>query len=290
MTTKGAPPSSPSRRVNAITHSFVCMAIVCLSLASSLRAQSSSSAASNPQDEPTILELGKPIDREMYGADTHVYKVHVEAGQFMHVVVLQEGIDVVVGLLDPTGKQFVTYDSLNGSYGPEPVSMIAASSGDVRVSVISGSSGAAPGKYRIQLTDLRAPVEADRTRIKAERTYMEGVDLSSQADAKSQNAAMAKWHESFTLWQSLDDKYGEALSLCGVGGIYGALKENQKALDFYNQALPLERAVMDRSGEAATLTNIGVIYKVLGEKQKALDFYNQALPLERAVGDRMSEA
>jgi CHAT domain-containing protein/tetratricopeptide (TPR) repeat protein len=159
---------------------------------------------------------------------------------------------------------------------------------------------------------------------------MEGMDLYSQGRQESYKAAVEKWQESFALWQKIDDKYGEALSLYSsgdaydvvqdreralksffqalalwraiadldgeatvlnsIGRDYDALGEKQKALDCYNQALPLGRAVSDRGGEAVTLTGMGKVYDDLGERQKALDCYDRALPLQRAVRDRDDEA
>ena len=269
---------------------FVFFATACLALAGPLGAQGSSGTAGHPQIEATFLEPGKPIEREMRGGEKHSYKVHAEAGQFVHVVALQKGIDVAVTLLDPSGKQLLTVDSLNGSYGPEPVSIIAEDSGDLQVDVSTASADAPPGHYQIQLTDLRAPAQTDRTRIKAERTYAEGCSLYSRWDAESLGAAAAKWQESFALWQSLDDRYGQALSLYSTAAAYSALGERQKALDYYNRALPVFRAVSDRDGEASTLNNIGGVYYALGEKQKALDYYNQALAVYRQAGDHGGEA
>jgi CHAT domain-containing protein/Tfp pilus assembly protein PilF len=263
-----------------------------LALAGSVRAQGSPgvpAAATAPQSAPILLELGKPIDHEIRGGEKLSYKVHAEAGQFVRVVVLHDGIHVSATLLDPSGKQILIADAFNGWVGSESVSTIAEISGDYQLDLLPSSSKAPPGHFQIQLTDLRPPVDADRTRIKAERAYREGCLLSLQGGADSAKGAAAKWQESFTLWQSLDDKYGQGLSLRNAGRVYMNLGENQKALDTNNQALPLERAAGDRAGEGITLGNIGVIYNTLGEKQKALDYYNQALPLERAVGDRATE-
>ncbi|MFE1746099.1 tetratricopeptide repeat protein, partial [Coleofasciculus sp. H7-2] len=92
------------------------------------------------------------------------------------------------------------------------------------------------------------------------------------------------------LRRATGDKAGEAVTLNNIGGVYSALGEKQKALEFYNQSLPLRRATGDKAGEAVTLNNIGGVYSALGEKQKALEFYNQSLPLSRATGDKAGEA
>jgi CHAT domain-containing protein len=266
------------------------VAIACLALPGFLRAQTSSGTVGNPQSEPILLQLGKSIEREMRGGEKHSYKAHAEAGQFVHVVALQEGIDVAVTLLDPSGKQILTVDSLNEQYGPEPASIITESSGDFQFDVSADSGDAPAGDYRIQLTDLRAPIETDRTRIKAEGTYREGALLWLRGTAESARAAAVKWQESAALWQSLDDKYGHALSLYSIGAEYSELGENQKALDYLTEALSLERAMGERPLEAFTLTFIGTVYSALGEKQKALEYYTQTLPIRREVGDRSGEA
>ncbi|NJN37656.1 MAG: tetratricopeptide repeat protein [Acaryochloridaceae cyanobacterium CSU_3_4] len=70
----------------------------------------------------------------------------------------------------------------------------------------------------------------------------------------------------------------------GIGNVYQALGENQKALKYLNQALPIRRAVGDYEGEANTLNNIGVVYSDLGENQKALESFNQTLSIRRSWG------
>ncbi|BAY18762.1 TPR domain protein [Anabaenopsis circularis NIES-21] len=134
------------------------------------------------------------------------------------------------------------------------------------------------------------PTQPDPTRAAAQQAYKKGFELYKQGTAESLRQAIAKWQIALPLWQKLEDKSNEALTLLGTGRVYDLLGEKQQALSYYNQALPLYRAVGDRSGIAATLHNIGVVYDALGEKQQALSYYNQALPLYRAVGNRFGEA
>jgi tetratricopeptide (TPR) repeat protein len=62
-------------------------------------------------------------------------------------------------------------------------------------------------------------------------------------------------------------------------------RRKAKSAGVFNQSLPYA-GVGEKKGEAATLNNIGGVYYALGEKQKALEFYNQSLPLSRATGDK----
>jgi CHAT domain-containing protein/tetratricopeptide (TPR) repeat protein len=121
-------------------------------------------------------------------------------------------------------------------------------------------------------------------------TFDEGVQLYQQKTAESLRAAIVKFEEAVQLFRAEKNPAGQAMTLLGIGRVYSALGETQKALDPYAQALSLLRTVTDRRGEAATLNNIGNVYHNLGEEQKALDHYAQALPLFKAVGDHRGEA
>src|SRR5262249_32038291 len=79
---------------------------------------------SEPNQTASILEPGKAIERAMAGGEAHDYKVSLKAGQFLHVVVDQRGIDVVASLFGPDGKRIAEVDSPNGDRGPEPVQVV----------------------------------------------------------------------------------------------------------------------------------------------------------------------
>src|SRR5437867_2320983 len=74
----------------------------------------SSNAAKDDKDVPT-LEPGKPIDRELGGGQSHFYQIALASGQYLHVVVDQRGIDVIVALFGPDGKLIFGVDSPTGT-------------------------------------------------------------------------------------------------------------------------------------------------------------------------------
>jgi len=275
------------------------------------------------------LEIGKPIQRELAGGQSHTYHLTLTAGQYLHVVVDQRGIDVVVALFSPDGNKLAEVDSPNGTQGPEPLHWIVDISGTYKLEVRSLEKDAPTGRYEVKIEEIRIPTEQDRSRIAAERDYAEGELLRARGTAESLRKAVTKYEASLPHWrgsrnlngeanalsklgealyflgdikkavdcfalelplrQADGDRKGEAETLNNLAAGYAALGETEKALDYLNQALTIDRATGDRRGEARVLSNIGVAYESLGEMQKAIEYHNQALPIHRAEGNRKGE-
>ena len=236
------------------------------------------------------LRLGAPVEQELKGGDEHSYRVRVETGQFLKVIVEQKGIDVAVQLFGSDGKPILQVDTSNGTQGPELVSLIAPVAGVYRLDVKSLDIKATPGRYEVRFEELREATPKDKDRIAAERALAEAAQFHVQGTAESLRKTLEKYEEALLLWQRLGDQQREALTLNMIGDRYRDLGESQKALGYHNQAVSLRRALGDRQGEGVSLYNIGFDYFQLGDSQKALEYFNQALPLLRAVKDREAEA
>src|SRR6185295_9322721 len=99
------------------------------SLQSAQEIKPSNTAVQNDQ-HVRLLEVGKPIEREMRGGETHAYSFPLASGQYLHAVVDQRGMDVVVSLFGPDGKQVMGVDSSKGTQGPEQIWAIIDVSGN----------------------------------------------------------------------------------------------------------------------------------------------------------------
>jgi hypothetical protein len=60
---------------------------------------------------PVKLEIVKFVERELSADETHSYEVHLLQGQYARVSVEQRGIDVIVNLQDPGGKDSIEFDT-----------------------------------------------------------------------------------------------------------------------------------------------------------------------------------
>ncbi|MGB6294858.1 MAG: tetratricopeptide repeat protein, partial [Rivularia sp. (in: cyanobacteria)] len=142
----------------------------------------------------------------------------------------------------------------------------------------------------LEIIAQQGETQPDATEAEAIKLMQEGLQLQKQGSKESLLIARNKFEAALVLWEKLGDKKLQAVTLNNIGGVYDALGEKQKALQYFNQALPMSRAVGDRGGEVITLNNIAGIYEDLRDNLKALEYYNQALLLYRAVGDKQNES
>ena len=246
-------------------------------------------AAQNEGEMPA-LELGKPIERELKGSEAHSYKILLTANQFLHIVVEQKGIDVVVALFAPDGKKVAEVDSPNGTQGPEALFLVIQTFGNHRLEVRSLERDAPAGRYKANIEELRVATVQDIERTAGRQAFAEAEQLSGQETSESYRKAMDKYDEAIAHFLAAGDRNAQANALNNKGLAYVLIGEYQESLNYFTKARSIFRDVNDRAGEALTRLNFGFVYDELDEKQKALDEYLQVLPIFRDLGDRQGEA
>src|SRR5215471_20641086 len=88
-----------------------------------------SEVISGQSQQPRELKPGEPVEVELAAGGSHSYTVHLESGQYLHVVVDQRGIDVVVRAFDPQGMLVSESNNPVGAQGPEILSLIGSVAG-----------------------------------------------------------------------------------------------------------------------------------------------------------------
>jgi CHAT domain-containing protein len=268
-------------------------------------------ASAQTQPEVRALEQNQPIERELKGGEIHAYSISLTPGQFLHVIVEQLGIDVVVMLITPDGKTIVEVDSPNGTQGPEPVSFLAKASGAHRLEVRSLEKNAAAGRYQVKIEALRAATPKDKTedlaaRLAAMQTEPERAALmASEPDLVTKELAQALYDQGvgltnqgdydrayvcYTLAQKLGERFGDnmviAAAFSGIGVIYETKEQHDKSLEYYLKSLALVEPTGDKTKMAKLFNNIGTAYRFMGDYAHGLESYRQSLALYQEVGDK----
>jgi len=243
-------------------------------------APSAASHTAQTNSRQTQLHPGDSIERELAGGQSHSYEIEVAADQFLHVIVEQQGIDVVLTIFD-TGKNILNeVDRPNGSRGRESISLIAPRTARYSLEVRSLESVAAQGRYRLSVDRLRPTGAHDQTRIAAEQTVSQGEILRAKGSAESIGKAIENFKRAADLWYSLAEPYEEAVAFYGAGVSYSSLGDNQQAVQNLERSLTLFGN--DSYGEAIAHSAMGWPYMYLGDYEAAENNFKDAFEFHRS--------
>ncbi len=237
-----------------------------------------------------LLTAGQSFTQSLAGGQTHTYSVHLVTGQFLQIVVKQQGIDLIVKIIKAGGARFEEVDRPNGLQGPEALSLVAQETGEYRIQVTAASKRAPMGNYLLVVRQLRQSQPQDQMRIAAEQAVSQGERLRPNQTVKAKREAITQFETALSLWQTLGESYEEAVALYGLGLSFRQLGENQTAVNHFKRALAIMRSLGDRYGEAITQTGLAWSYLYLGATNKALDNFSESLRLRYVVNDRSGEA
>ncbi len=248
-----------------------------------------SSKADN-EKEALLLEPGQPIKRELAGDHSQTYQIRLSAGQYLKVIIEQQGIDVVARLSGPGGEQIAEFDMEGRSQGQELLSHVAESSGAYGLTVRPGQKQAPAGDYEIWIEELRAADENDRALHEARKLLQEGLKLIG---AGRHGEALPLIERSRGIRERLLGlEHRDAAEVLNVlGNLYWNKGEYAKAEPLYERALAIREKVLgpEHPDVAKTLNNLAVISLHRGEYLKAKQLFQRPLAiLEKALGPQHS--
>jgi CHAT domain-containing protein/tetratricopeptide (TPR) repeat protein len=239
----------------------------------------------------------------------------------------QQGVDVELKLLDPSGHEVAAMDSPNDKKGPEILTFVPSTPGKYTLEVAALDSKAEKGRYTIRREPIHQATNDDRKRVEVERLFMEGMVAKNKEgqmelavnkfeaalkeslelketllaqycldwlinraqSAGDSQRAVAYMEDGLQLAKSVDDKLSQAGWLNEMGAILRRTGDREKALNKLEQGLALVKEIRDADLEAVLLNNISLVYSNLGDYPKALEFQMQALDVVRKLGNKRYE-
>jgi CHAT domain-containing protein/Tfp pilus assembly protein PilF len=236
--------------------------------------------------EAMPLELGKPIERELAGGQSHAYQITLAAGQYLNVVIEQRSIDAVVALFGPDGKQIAEYDDEYWNKGQEMVSQVAEASGSYRLEVKPKQKEATVGRYEIRATELRAATEKDRALQESRNLYPESERLSR---AGKHDEALALAGRALEIREkALGPEHAAVTrSLNYLASLYEDKRDYAKAEPLYRRALTIQEKMLGPEHAAVTrsLNHLASLYHDKGDYANAEPLYQRALTImEKTLG------
>ena len=229
------------------------------------------------------------VDREIKGGETHSFRVRLDAGQFLHAIVIQEGIDLVTAIFGTDGKQITESDSPNDNWGSEPILLVAPVAGEYRIEVRAPGNSARVGRYKIEILAQRVATDIDKGHAAAQMALDEGAKLTMQQTATAKRAAIEKFQSALPSLVAARDDYRRALTYLSIGSAHFSLNEFRTAQRYFEEVLTLAINLKDPRLQANVETWMGGTLEILGDITRALEHQQQALKLARENGPRLAE-
>jgi CHAT domain-containing protein/Tfp pilus assembly protein PilF len=228
------------------------------------------------------------LRRRLAAAETHAYRIHLEAGAYLQLVVQQQGTDACLSWSSPDGRRLLEVDSPNGTQGPERLSAVAAAAGDYRLEV-RGAVALPGGGYELRVEELRPAIDEDRRRAAATLALSAAERLRSLGTAKAMRAAIPLYEDALRHLRQQGDREQQALALRRLGKAWITLGEVRRANLVFQEALSLTHSLRQLDQEARLLNDLGPTFRLLGEPGRSADCSRRALQLARQAGDRLAE-
>jgi CHAT domain-containing protein len=239
-------------------------------------------------DGSTFLSRQRPIEQTLSPGQTHSFKVLLESGKFVRMLVECREIGINVALYDPDGR----VHSETSCYESTPISfsVIVNRSATYEVLVNANGKTTRSAYFKIRINETRPAIPSDETRLAAEGALAAANRLRSEQRSEASQAAIGRYKEAAELWQTVSELSSAASALRNAGELYQLFSDSDSALAYYQAAYSLSRKSNDPLEQARTLNDLGYLQFVLGNSSEALKHSSAALKLGRAIKNREIEA
>jgi CHAT domain-containing protein len=235
---------------------------------------------------------GQTITGELKGGEQRQFQLTAGAKQYLSVRGAQQGIDLVVTLFDPMGRQLLEVSRQSDTLVPEPIAAVTAIAGVYSLTVRARAKDAPAGRYELQVEEVRAATTHDPERIVAASANARGAQLQyGVGTTDALRRALTEYETAYKAWRAVGETKEVARTLGNMGAAYSSLGDWQYAINSYQAEAELLHTLGATKQEAGVAENIGWLnYHELHNKQPALDYLDHALKLYEAAGERGSAA
>jgi tetratricopeptide (TPR) repeat protein len=234
---------------------------------------------SHPSMEPGLL-----AEDRIGAGTTKALTLTLAAGEYVHVEVDQNEVDVALSLVGPDGARLVDIDAAANAADPESLHFAAMAGGVYSLEVRAADPDAVEGGVRIHLKQIRVPEGRDLSRVSAQSAFTAGSALLR--DGATRARGIFKLVDALKLFTTLGDGPYVLHTLDRLG----LFAEPRAALGYLDQALAIRRAAGDTAGEASTHERLAELHAETGDNARAIESLVAAGALYASLGDGLAQA
>jgi CubicO group peptidase (beta-lactamase class C family) len=111
------------------------------------------------------LKTDEQLEVELGPEDSNVYNVSLKKDHLCYAILEQKGIDIIIKVTDPNGKEIGSFDTPNGQQGPEQVIFTSETAGDYKIEVKPFDKMEPLGNYTIKVILIEPLADSPEKRI-----------------------------------------------------------------------------------------------------------------------------
>jgi CHAT domain-containing protein len=229
------------------------------------------------------LKPGRSEPGRLSGPGPVVYRIALGPGELLHAILEQQGVDLVVALRDPAGRELLALDSPAGDRSPEHLFFVGERGGSYLLEV-RPIADVRDGRFALR-AETRPATAMDRIRARACASTSRA-DAAMAGDAAALREAVRWYGAALAGWRRSREVYQEALGEARLAKALWRLGEARPATRHWERALSLVQGLGLESPEPMLRNQLGLAYARLGQGDRARSSYERALAGARRLGDR----
>jgi hypothetical protein len=191
------------------------------------------------QAQVDSLQLGTSVKKVLSRGMSHRFTVALQQEDLAQIVVDQRGVDVVVRVMSPDGKNLGEFDSPNGPIGPENVSFVAVNAGSYSLDVYPLNQNLeTSGSFEVRMVAVRraTPQEFQAARypevLKARGTTLLHAVMQTLPEIRSTQSRVQTQLQIASLLRTVDEKIVRQLVADAITGIREYIQTNRMKEDW----------------------------------------------------------
>src|ERR1044072_965675 len=249
---------------------FLLLSIFYMPSASSIEMVSDSTAE-------TQISPGSSVHRDIEGGSRQVFKVNVEQGKLLRLIIDKGDLAISATVYGPTGSKLI--EQASHEFEAVEISVPVGVTGSYNIDVQSLERSGTSRAYELRVEHLMPITARNRLDSQARQVFAVAEDLSATWTQTSLRKAIIQYDRAACIWSSVSDHANASRAMLRSGETWLLVSEYRDAFERYQRALLLAGKPGDQLIKVRILSHTGSLQSYLGKNEVAEQTLRKALAL-----------
>jgi CHAT domain-containing protein len=225
----------------------------------------------------TQISPGSSVHRDIEGGSRQVFKVNVEQGKLLRLIIDKGDLAISATVYGPTGSKLI--EQASHEFEAVEISVPVGVTGSYNIDVQSLEKSGTSRAYELRVEHLMPITARNRLDSQARQVFAVGEDLRATWTQTSLRKAIIQYDRAACIWSSVSDHANASRAMLRSGETWLLVSEYRDAFERYQRALLLAGKTGDQLIKVRILSHTGSLQSYLGKNDVAEQTLRKALAL-----------